>query len=66
MRRKLAILAVLSVVGMFAATVAPAPVKAQTCVPYGYLCDPRYVPSAVCCPGTHCTYLYPGVPLYCL
>ena len=66
MRRKLAILAVLLVVGMFAATVAPAPVKADTCVSYGHLCDPQYVLSAVCCPGTHCIKPYPGVPMYCL
>ena len=40
--------------------------QAGSCVPYGNLCDPRYVPGAVCCPGLDCTYLYPGVPRYCL
>jgi hypothetical protein len=38
----------------------------DSCIPYGNTCDPRYVPNPVCCPGTTCQFLYPGVPLFCL
>ena len=38
----------------------------KSCIPYGYLCDPRYVTDPVCCPGTNCFSPYPGVPKYCL
>jgi hypothetical protein len=49
-------------------TLGPAvkPVESDTCISYGYLCDPRWIPDPVCCPGTHCISPYPGVPRYCL
>ena len=40
--------------------------QASSCTPYGYLCDPRYVTGAVCCPGNHCISPYPNVPKFCL
>ena len=42
------------------------PAESDTCISYGYLCDPRWIPNPVCCPGTHCISPYPGVPRYCL
>ena len=40
--------------------------QASSCVPRGNLCDPIYVPGAVCCPGSTCVKPYPGVPMFCL
>ena len=37
-----------------------------TCITHGNTCDPRYVQNPVCCPGTTCQFVYPGVPLFCL
>jgi hypothetical protein len=38
----------------------------DSCITRGNTCDPRYVQNPVCCPGTTCQFVYPGVPLVCL
>ena len=38
----------------------------DSCITHGNTCDPRYVQNPVCCPGTTCQFVYPGVPLFCL
>ena len=40
--------------------------EASSCLPMGRVCDPLYVPNAVCCPGLSCYKPYPGVPKFCL
>lgn len=65
MRRKLGILAVLFALAAFIPGLGTGTGSAQTCIPYGQVCDPLYVPPAPCCTGS-CYKPYPGVPMFCL